>query len=151
MIFLGLVVSCKEKNSDTSSVKEIEEVVENYGTGQISRTYQRKNGQIDGLMKDFYPDGSPKGERYFENGMQVGKTTLYYNNGEIMEVQYYENGLKNGGDTVFYESGKVKFAVTYKDEKKNGYLRKWSEDGILVYEAKFELDSLVEVKGESIK
>ena len=39
----------------------------------------------------------------------------------------------------------------FKDEKNNGYLQKWSEDGDLVYEAKFQMDSLVEVGGKSIK
>jgi antitoxin component YwqK of YwqJK toxin-antitoxin module len=52
-------------------------------------------------MTDYYPSGALKGERYFVNDKQEGKTTLFYENGEIKEVQYYKEGLRNGGDTLF--------------------------------------------------
>ncbi len=151
-LFFSLIVSCKNKETETSqSTEEVQEIKENYGTGETSRVFKRVNGKIDGKMTDYYPSGKLMGERYFENDKQSGKTTLYFEGGEVKEVQYYENGLKNGGDTVFYENGKPKFAVTLKDDKKNGYLRKWDEDGGLIYEAKFEMDTLVEVGGESIR
>ena len=62
----------------------------------------------------------------------------------------FRSGLKNGGDTIFYESGKIQYVSDFKDEKKNGYLRKWDEDGNVVYEAKFNMDTLIEVGGKSV-
>jgi antitoxin component YwqK of YwqJK toxin-antitoxin module len=151
-LVLSLINACKNKEIETPQTQEgVEEVKENYGTGETSRVFKRINGKIEGKMVDYYPSGQLMGERLFENDKQIGKTTLYYEGGEVKEVQYYENGLKNGGDTVFYEDGKPKFAVTLKDEKKNGYLRKWDEDGSLIYEAKFEMDTLIEVSGESVR
>ncbi|MBK8517512.1 MAG: hypothetical protein IPL55_14850 [Saprospiraceae bacterium] len=142
--------SCK--NDQTSLVKSgVEEVKENYGTGQTSRTYTRINGKIEGKMTDYYPSGAIKAERYFKNDQQDSKTTIYYENGSFKEVQYYAMGLKNGGDTLFYESGKLQYVSEFKDEKKNGYLRKWGESGTLIYEAKFIMDSLIEVEGKSVK
>lgn len=143
--------ACKNKEEAAPTQIDTQEVKENYGTGETSRIYNRINGKIEGKMTDYYPSGKIMGERFFENDKQIGKTTLYYEDGTVKEVQYYENGLKNGGDTVFYETGKPKFAVTLKDEKKNGYLRKWDEDGTLIYEAKFQMDTLVEVGGESTR
>ena len=64
--------------------------------------------------------------------------------------RYYLNGLKNGGDTIFYESGKIQYVSEFKEEKKNGYLRKWDEEGNIVYEAKFAMDTLIEVSGKSV-
>lgn len=145
-----LHMSCKNANS-TSSTDIIENIIENYGTGETSRTYTRINGKIDGTMIDYYPSGAKKGERFFINDKQEGKTTLYYENGAIKEVQYYTLGLKDGGDTLFYESGKLKYVSEFKEDKKNGYLRKWNEKENLIYEAKFAMDTLIEVEGQSIK
>ncbi|MBK6931348.1 MAG: hypothetical protein IPH12_10965 [Saprospirales bacterium] len=127
------------------------ERVEKYGSGEISRRYQEINGKKQGKMTDFYPGGRLKAERWFENDQQAGRTVLYYPGGQIMEVQYYQNGKKEGGDTVFYESGQPQFVMWYAGEKKNGYLRKWSSDGALVFEARYANDSLVEVKGQRIQ
>lgn len=151
--FFAMLISCKDKSAENGLSTEapvVEEVSENYGTGAISRKYTKKNGKIHGLMEDYFPDGKLKAQRYFEEGKQVGKTTLYFPSGKVKEVQYYVNGLKNGGDTVFYENGQPEFALSYKDEKRHGYLRKWSPEGELIYEAKFENDQVVEVKGEKV-
>lgn len=134
-------ISCKRKT----------EIVQNYGTGEISRKFFEIDGKKEGLMTDYYPDGSLKGERLFENDIQVGKTTIYYQSGKIKEVQHYQDGKIHGGDTIFYENGKPEFVITFNRGIKNGYLRKWSPEGVLTYEARYENDTLVEVKGEVIK
>ncbi len=142
-------LSCKnsQKNPEENPVQEVKE---NYGSGETSRTYTRINGNIEGTMTDYFPSGALKAIRYFKDGKQDGKTTIYFESGNIKEVQYYSNGLKNGGDTLFYESGKLEFVSEFKDEKKNGYLRKWGEDGKLIYEAKFAMDTLIEVEGKPL-
>ncbi|HUR30730.1 MAG TPA: hypothetical protein VMZ69_04820 [Saprospiraceae bacterium] len=127
-----------------------EEVVRNYGTGQISKRYNLIDGKKEGLMVDYYPDGSLKAERLFRNDTQVDKTTLYYNTGEIKEVQYYKDGKVQGGDTVFYEDGKPQFLIDYDKGFKHGYVRKWGPDGTLTYEAKYNHDTLIEVKGQTL-
>ncbi len=150
--FLLIVILCSCKNDKTTpQVLDNQEIKENYGTGETSRTYTRVNGKIEGKMTDFYPSGAIKGERYFKDGNQDGKTTIYFESGAVKEVQYYGNGLKNGGDTLFYESGKLQYVSDFKDEKKNGYLRKWDESGTLIYEAKFAMDTLIEVEGKPVK
>src|SRR4030095_3295151 len=88
LVILGTLFTSACK-SDESKPKEI---VQNYGTGQISRRYTEINHKKEGLMTDYYPSGKLKAERMFENDMQVGKTTLYYEGGEIKEVQYYKDG-----------------------------------------------------------
>lgn len=151
-LLITYFIACKHPEStNQAQAPNAEEIIENYGDGTKSRSFTRVNGQIEGKMTDFYIDGKIKAERHFKDGVQIGKTTLYFPSGAIKEVQYYENGLKNGGDTVFYENGQPEFALEYKDEKRNGFLRKWTDEGVLVYEARFEMDSLVEVKGEKLK
>ena len=121
------------------------EVIQNYGTGEISKRYNVIDGKKQGVMTDYYPDGSVKMERLFRNDTQVDRTVMYYKSGKIEEVQYYEDGLREGGDSTFYEDGRIAQVVEYNNGIKDGFVRKWSKDGILVYEARFEHDSLAEV------
>lgn len=148
-LVITLFWACKSETPKTAN--DIQEIKENYGTGETSRIYTRIDGKIEGKMTDYYPSGALKGERYFIDDQQHGKTTLYFESGEIKEVQYYDKGLREGGDTLFYEDGKIKFVTEFKNNVKNGYLRKWDEDGGLIYEAKFAMDTLIEVAGKPVK
>ncbi|MBL7794915.1 MAG: hypothetical protein JNJ90_00285 [Saprospiraceae bacterium] len=151
VLTLGFCFACNENPKLLPTPAQPVEKTEKYGTGSVSRRYQEIGGKKQGLMTDYYPDGRLKAERWFEDDKQTGRTALYYPGGQIREVQYYENGLKEGGDTLFYEHGRVQFVANFHREKKNGYLRKWSPTGDLIFEARYEMDSLVEVKGKSIK
>ena len=126
------------------------EIVQQYGTGEVSRRHTEIDGKKEGEMTEYYKDGKIKGVRLFKNDIQVGKATFYYPGGQVKEVQYYEDGKLNGGDTVFYESGKPEFLRTFNKGVLDGYLRKWAEDGMVLYEAKYANDTLVEVKGQSL-
>ncbi len=142
-VFL-LANACK-KSAPTSY-----EQLDRFENGQVSRRSNIVNGKKEGKMTDYYNDGKLMAERFFVNGEQEGRTVIYYPGGNLKEVQYYAKGKKQGGDTLWYEDGKIQFVTTLKDDKKNGYLRKWDPSGKLVYEAKYELDTLVEVKGQPI-
>ncbi len=126
------------------------ERIERFETGQISRRSNIVEGKIEGKMTDYYNDGKLMAERYFVNGLQEGRTVIYYPSGQIKEVQHFIAGKKEGGDTLWYEDGKVQFVTTLKNDKKDGYLRKWNPAGDLIYEAKFSLDTLLEVNGQKI-
>lgn len=152
--FVLTMYACKNEiksPTDTQQSQGTQEVKETYGTGETSRIYTRIDGKIEGKMTDYYVTGELKGEKNFKNNKQDGKTTIYYESGKIKEVQYYINGLRNGGDTIFYEDGKLKFVTEFKDNIKNGYLRKWDDAGGLIYEAKFAMDTLIEVNGKVVK
>jgi hypothetical protein len=38
-----------------------------------------------------------------------------------------------------------------KEDKLHGYLRKWTTEGQLIYEARYEMDTLVEVQGVPVQ
>jgi antitoxin component YwqK of YwqJK toxin-antitoxin module len=134
----------------TSCAPKPEEIVQYYPTGEVSRKHTQISGKKEGLMTDFYKDGKVKGQRFFENDLQVGKTVYYYPSGKIKEAQYYEEGKLHGGDTIFYEDGKPEFMRNFTNGLLDGYIRKWGPDGAIIYEARYSNDTLVEVKGESI-
>lgn len=128
-----------------SNASKSEEKIERYDQGQIKRRSQLVNGKIEGKMTDYYPDGSIRGERHFINDRQTGRTVWYFRNGKVKEVQYFVDNKKQGGDTIWYETGEIQFTVDFQDSKKNGYFRKWSKEGEIVLEARYAMDSLIEV------
>lgn len=129
---------------------ETKEVVQHYGSGEVSRRHTEIGGKKEGKMTEYYKDGKIKGERLFENDLQVGKTTYYYPSGRIKEAQYYDQGKMHGGDTVFYEDGTPQFLRNFNHGVLDGYIRKWAPDGSIIYEAKYANDTLVEVKGQQV-
>lgn len=145
------ISSCKENTAPTVSESEIKEVIDTFDNGVTSRKYTTKNGIMEGQYQEFYSSGELKVERNFINGKEEGKTTFYYKSGQIQEVQYITNGRKNGGDTVYYEDGSYKFINQYFDGLKNGHLQKWDEDGELTFDARFSMDTLIEVEGKPVE
>ena len=148
--FIFMTLWMSSCNSAPDPGKPVEKI-QYYGTGEVSRRFVEINGKKEGEMRDFYPDGKLKAIRLFENDIQVGRTVIYYPGGQIKETQYYANGMKEGSDTVFYESGQPQLVLNFHQDKQDGYVRKWSEEGILIFEARYELDSLVEVRGKPVK
>lgn len=141
MIVIQSLSACK---SDTK------EVILKYPTGEISQKHTEIRGKKQGKMTEYFKDGKIKTERLFENGQEVGRTVYYYPGGAIKEAQHYEGGKLQGGDTVFYENGTPQFLRNWNQGVLDGYIRKWGEDGVLIYEAKYANDKLVEVKGEAV-
>jgi antitoxin component YwqK of YwqJK toxin-antitoxin module len=141
-LFLFCIVACTAKAPN--------ERVEYFDTGQPKSRVNLVNGKKEGKMIDYYPGGKIRAEREFQADVQMGKTVFYYPDGQVQEVQYYRNGAREKGDSIWYPGRALQFAVTMQAGKKNGYLRKWDESGNLIYEAKYSMDTLIEVNGEPL-
>ncbi|MFZ1677392.1 MAG: hypothetical protein WBP41_14820 [Saprospiraceae bacterium] len=145
-IFAGILLMTGCKSGDSGPV-----IVEGkYDNGVVSRRYTEINNKKEGQMTEYYPSGKLKAEAVFKNDIQIDKATIYYEGGATQEVQYFRDGKLSGGDTTFYESGKPQKVMNFTNGIKDGYIRSWAEDGTLTYEAKFKMDTLVEVKGQPI-
>lgn len=148
VMFTLFFIGCKDKvvkvNQDTEIAGTVDSVFQKYENGQISRTYIRIGGKIDGEMKDFYPTGELKSLRYFEDDNQIGKSTFFFQSGAIKEVQYYADGLRQLADTMFYESGKIQYITEFKDDKRNGIFRSLNEDGSVIFDLRYKGDVLVQ-------
>ena len=110
------------------------------------------------VVKETYPDGSPKVEKYYKvNGTDsemVKEVNYYSNKQKMMEgeykkskrdgdwVYYYENGNKwsegtfiNGLDegkrTVYYENGQKRYEGNYSKGEETGVWKFWDETGKL--------------------
>lgn len=147
LFFMFLTNACEEKPKTPQSFERIER----FENGTISRRVQIVNGEKQGLMTDYYPDGKVLAERWFKNDRQDGRTVIYYPSGKTKEVQYYQHGEQHGGDTIWYENGQPQFTTYFQNGKKNGHLRKWAENGDVIFEALYSNDTVVEIQGQAIR
>jgi antitoxin component YwqK of YwqJK toxin-antitoxin module len=107
-----------------------------YENGAVYSEQYYKNGQPNGVWKNFQTDGSISDNIDFENGKaiyyhkngkvqsegkitrsmtQEGKWTLYYENGQINAEGNYVNGKKDGVWTWFDIKGKKTDEQTYQN------------------------------------
>ena len=152
LLIVGIsLTSCKNQSTEKDAVPEVQEITDRFEDGPISRKYTLVKGKKEGKYQEYYHTGELLCERNFVNDIEEGKTVFYYRDGNIKEVMYLLNGNKNGGDTLYYEDGSFKYISTYKDGIRHGILKKWGEDGVVTYEAKFNMDTLIEVHGKPVK
>ncbi len=142
MICIICIVAC-----DSGNPKEVKV---HYESGELHKQYFVKDGKKEGEYLDYRKDGTIRSKLQFENDLQSGKTIHYNEAGNIREVQYFIEGKREFGDTLFYPDGKIQFTTDFKEDKKHGYLRKWDQNGEVFFEAKYDMDKLIEVNGENV-
>lgn len=136
-ILLTVFIACKEEKS---------EKIYHYPNGETYKV-QMINGKKQGEMIEYYQTGEIKSKSQFINDVQTGRMVRYFKNGAIREVQYFEGNKQQNGDTTFYENGNLQFIVEYTDGIKNGYVKKYDSTGTMYFNAKYRMDTLIEVKG----
>lgn len=141
VFFLTLFIisfCCKEEKT---------EQIYRYPGGKILRKIPLVNGKKNGEMKEYFASGELKQTCQFVDDKQTGKTVYYFKSGKVKEVQYFDNFKQQNGDTTFYENGKIEFIVEFTNGLKNGYVKKFDTTGVMYFNARYKMDTLVEVKG----
>ena len=68
---------------------------------------------MDGLRKEYYPNGKLQSEINYRQAIREGMCRLYYENGRLKEEGSYRNGQPEGTWKKYYESGTLKSEETY--------------------------------------
>ncbi|HTD99255.1 MAG TPA: toxin-antitoxin system YwqK family antitoxin [Mucilaginibacter sp.] len=103
-----------------------------YITGQLAESSEFKNGNYNGVRKEYYFNGRLKYLDYVVNDKFEGKSTKWFEDGKINEVSNYKNGVLNGQQEVYYENGQLHWIGSCTDGKFNGELKKYDEKGKLI-------------------
>ncbi len=82
-----------------------------------------KNGKKNGLMQQWYRNGTLKYSGYYRNNVKVGEHKYYYPNGKLKRIERYKSGgivektyyLKNGRKQKFekFKNGMLVDAINY--------------------------------------
>ncbi|MDR2036692.1 MAG: hypothetical protein LBQ60_02075 [Bacteroidales bacterium] len=100
---------------DGTSVFETGEIENGYRTG-IWRFYANMgyiitestyaDGDLSGIQRSFYEDGTPYAEGDMVNGLKEGVWQWYHTNGILSSSVTYSKGKKEGKQTMWDENGR---------------------------------------------
>lgn len=94
------------------------------------------NGELDGIMITYYPNGKITEEITYKNGSKEGINNYYSYEGVLLKKLLYKDG-KLHGPAVYYDAyGKILHEGSYKKGTKNGLWKNY-KDGKLLSEESF--------------
>lgn len=107
------------------------EVIRYFPDGTISNKYNFINDKENGAEIKFYPIGTTLFEYTYEKGQLEGAFKEYYSNKTLSEIGTYKNGKYSGNYKTFYEDGQVKKDINYIDGIIEGNYKTYYRNGIL--------------------
>ena len=127
-----------------------------YWNGQLVKEGSWKDGDKDGLFKNYYTNGNLQMEKLYQNG-KIKYSKYYYENGNLLSEEkielsktYYKSYYKNGNlqdettrqdgiikhHKYYYENGNLQSEMVHKSEKDDGFSKTYYENGNLKSEDK---------------
>lgn len=100
-----------------------------HSNGSPRNITQFNDGAIEGVCKDYLPDGEPESIAEWVNGKRHGVTTIYKNGEKTAEVSY-ANGLKNGVEHRFKDGKVIVEEITWKDDERHGVSKVYVGDTV---------------------
>ncbi|OQP57087.1 hypothetical protein A3860_11005 [Niastella vici] len=137
-----------------------------YITGKLCSEGNYVNGNLEGLYKHYYFDGSTQVLQYFKNGLRdsiyrsynyggklsaegmyklgdkTGTWKYYHEDGSLSRTEEFKGGKLHGTRTYFFKNGKPDTEIAYKNGDRDGLYKKYSEEGVLVYQMRYDEDVL---------
>ena len=88
---------------------------------------------MEGIYQTFYPDGTIKLEKHFQNNTLVGTIKVYHPNGNLKEEVTIENNTENGPFKEYHSNGKIHWQGTYLNgDNEFGLLEEYDSTGMLI-------------------
>lgn len=79
-----------------------------------------KDGELDGEVITYYPDGKPTEIFPYENGKIHGLMKRYSNEGVVLDEVTYKNGRRNGLAKYYNTNGQLLYSGMYENDLKVG-------------------------------
>ena len=86
-----------------------------FKNGQKYSTFDIKDGEKDGLYKQWNKDGQLISEINYKNGKKEGISKNWYDNGQLISEINYKNNVRDGLSKGWYENGDLSWTTNYKD------------------------------------
>ncbi|HCE57606.1 MAG TPA: hypothetical protein DER09_07275 [Prolixibacteraceae bacterium] len=116
-----------------------------YPNGKMSKEYTLENGLINGVYKTYTEKGFLATEQEYFHSIPHGFYKTFFENGQIQSESNFENGIQNGKSLEYYESGTLKkdSYLTGEPWEYSGYTNLFYENGSKMSETKVDKGKLV--------
>jgi len=98
---------------------------------------ERQSGKI----KTLFPNGQVSGTFEYKDGMLDGEYKLYYANGQLYREKHNHYNNLEGNYDEYYPNGKMKSHAIYLHNNLQGVYKEYNDKGILTLETSYYLDS----------
>jgi len=114
------------------------EVIAYHSNGQLRFKYPIKGGQINGIGRIWYDDGTLECEEEYCNGRLSGVRRGWHKNGKLEIEVFYMHGLRHGICRIWYEDGTLRSTSSYVSGNLNGIWKIWHPNGILSWQCNYQ-------------
>jgi antitoxin component YwqK of YwqJK toxin-antitoxin module len=115
-----------------------------YNNDKIMKETPYKDGEINGIQKEYTFEGNISVETPYIDGLINGIVKLYFTNGPLMEEVPYKNGKIEGIRKRYFISGEIEEESEYHRDIKSGLTIHYYVDGTVEYEQEYEKGKLVD-------
>jgi antitoxin component YwqK of YwqJK toxin-antitoxin module len=91
-----------------------------YTNGAPSREMDYRNNDIDGVYKEYLPNGKVLEESIYICGQRNGKQTEYFADGKPASVSNWKNDEREGEQLEYWDNGQVMDRSFWKEGELNG-------------------------------
>ena len=98
----------------------------------------KPSGPKNGLIKEYFKDGSIKEETVYFNGVKEGKRKVWYRSGQLNKSGTMKNDRWHGKYQEWYENGSPKLSGQYMDGQQDGQWVFFDKEGNSLPNLNFE-------------
>jgi antitoxin component YwqK of YwqJK toxin-antitoxin module len=124
----------------------IQEMRSTFPDGHTSREMRMRNGEIDGVYREFYPTGGLMEETPYSVGRITGVSVEYYPEGGLRESTAYVMGMRHGAYLRNGPNGKPLEEATFRYDELHGEQKKYDSTGKLLATYVYRSGDLVAIK-----
>lgn len=106
--------------------------------GAKSYSYNLKGGNAHGPYKSYYNTGDLRAEGTYDEGNYTGERKVYFRDGKLSYLEHYEDGEKNGEYESYYSDGQLHTKGIYVKGNKSGDWKTYHRDGKISMEQSFD-------------
>lgn len=134
--FLVLIFNCANTN-DKIVIPEITISKTDLDLSRSKGIQLYKNVPFSGTIENHYPDGKVKTIATFFQGKRTGWHTEWYVNGLPAAERFFDNNRKEGTHKGWWANGLQKFEFNYQNGIYQGNVKEWYETGQAFRNANF--------------
>lgn len=97
-------------------------VTKQYDNGRISESRMYVRGVKTGVHRGWWPNGMPRFECRFRDGLSDGTCREWYDNGQLATVHRFRDGVEAGLQQGWSAAGAPQFSYEFRDGRRYGLL-----------------------------
>ncbi len=107
-------------------------------TGQVLLEAERVDGRLHGEFRTWYPNGEPREEGRWEQGLPVSVRTRWHATGHMAEQGAFVDGLREGPWPSWYEDGQCEWTGVWQGGARHGTWMHYARGGAVLAEEQWE-------------